>query len=331
MPDLPDVPPEAEEDAVPDIPDIPDELVWRELGRQETTRFVSGAVFGGRIYGGTHFGGTSAIYDYPPFELQQQFGGESVLDFGEYAGVLFSAHENGPRVYRLAGDEWTLAFEHGDGWVYMFFMTVFRSTLVVSGGTVDFIGLVGTGDGSTFPDLAVMPGWNWLPVVYRDELYMLGHAGSAYAPEGASAVRSADGVAFATVDALSGGPEYQCGYVWNDLLFLGTGGWTTDRTGTGLAFIYAFDGTSRTQVFSGDRNGVTDIIAFRGSLYATVDAGWETPDGDSALYESPDGAAWSLLRTFPDPELRHLEVVDDSALVVYGGRAGGYGVIYIWE
>jgi len=312
--------------------DVPDELVWRELGRQETTRFVSGAVFGGRIYGGTHLGTASAIYDYPPFELQQSFGGESVLDFGEFSGILFSAHENGPRVYRLAGDEWTLAFEHGGGWVYMFFMAVFGSTLVVSGGTGDFVALVGTGDGSTFSDMAVMPGWNWVPVVFGDELYMLGHAGSAYVDGGASAVKSADGAAFADVGALSGGPEYQCGCVWNDLMFLGTGGWTTNRAGTGLAFIYTFDGASRTQVFSApDRNGVTDIIAFRGRLYATVDAGWETPEGDSAIYESPDGIAWTLLRTFPDPELRHMEVVDDAALVVYGGRAGGHGVIYIWE
>jgi hypothetical protein len=98
------------------------------------------------------------------------------------------------------------------------------------------------------------------------------------------------------VDALPGGPECQCGYVWNDLMLLGTGGWTTDRHATGLAFIYAYDGATRTQVFSADRNGVTDIIAFRGSLYATVDAGRETEVGDSGLYESPDGVTWSLLR-----------------------------------
>ncbi|NMC72277.1 MAG: hypothetical protein GYA57_19760 [Myxococcales bacterium] len=307
------------------------ELVWRELARQETTRLVSGGVWDGRLYAGTHLGGASAIYDYPPFREQQVFGGESVLDFCAFAGTLFSSHENGPRIYRLTGDSWELAHDHGSGWVYMFFLTVFRGSLWATGGTAEFVGLLESTDGSTYAERAVLPGWNWLPVVYRDLLYVVGHDGAAYSPEPASGYASPDGIRFDRVEALTGGPEYQCACVWRDELFLGTGGWTNDRGNDASARIYVFDGMNRTEVFATDRNGVTDLIAFRGRLYATVDSGWERPEGDSRLYESVDGTTWSIVRTFPDPELRHMETLGDDTLVVYGGRAGDYGVLYAGE
>jgi hypothetical protein len=322
----------ATEDLAPDVTedevfDLPHEPTWIEIGRQDTTRFVSGTVMNGRIYAGTHLGGSSAIYDYPPLRMQQFFGGESVLDLCEFGGSLYSTHENGSRIYRLSGDAWELVYDRA-GWDYMFFMILFQGALLATGGTAETVFLVGTDDGATFSEIAVMPGWNWVPVEYRGELYLLGHDGAAYAGEPASGLKSGDGVNFSRVDALFGGPEYQCACVWNDILYLGTGGWTNGRERDDLAVIYAYDGATRAQVFTTDKNGVTSIAAFQGRLYATVDTGWERAPGDSRLYESTDGITWTLTRTLPDPEMRAATAADDSSLILFGGQAGGYGVIY---
>jgi len=304
---------------------------WVVLGRQEVTRFVTGVVHDDVVYGGTHCGGQSAIYTYQPnsgtFEQQQFFGGESVLDLEELDGRLYSTHENGAQVYRLDGSQWQLAHAHA-GWDYMFFMTTFRGALYLTGGTVEYIGLLRTVDGTQFDLVAEFPGtWAWLPVVFADELYLLGHAGSGYAAEPAIAYKSGDGEHYEQVAALSGGPEYQTAFAWRGHLYLGTGGWTQARDSDDTARLYRYDGTTRVEVLSVAKNGVTSIAADGNQIYATIDTGWERPAGSSILYRSSDGANWQPMRNFDDPELRQI-VVHPRGLVVLGGRADGYGVVY---
>ncbi len=300
---------------------------WTEIGRQNVTRFVSGEVFGGRIYGGTHLAPSSEIYDYPPFRRQQFFGGESVLDFCSFGGALYSTHENGPRIYRLVNDQWELAYERS-GWTYSFFMTNFAGCLYATGGTASAVGLLKTSNGTIWETVAGFSDWVWLTIVYNNELYVFGHEGAAYAAEPAVAYRSPDGASFSVVPALGGGAEYQCACVWSGHLYLGTGGWTNNRGSNDSARIYRYDGSARTQVLSVAMNGVTSICAMGDKLYATVDSGWERPSGESRLYESPNGTDWTLIKTFADPEMRALAAYDDSRLIVFGGKAGAYGVIY---
>jgi len=300
---------------------------WTEIGRQNVTRFVSGEVFGGRIYGGTHLAPSSEIYDYPPFRRQQFFGGESILDFCPLGGVLYSTHENGPKIYKLVNDQWELAYERS-GWSYMFFMTNFGGYLYATGGTTAGVGLLRTSDGTTWDTVASFSNWVWLIVVYNNELYLVGHEGSGYAAEPAVGYKSSNGTSFSVVPALGGGAEYQCVYVWNGHLYLGTGGWTNNRGSNDSARIYRYDGTTRTQVLSVPMNGVTSICAMGGKLYATIDSGWERPSGESRVYESPNGTDWTLIKTFPDPEMRHLAAQGNSQLIAFGGKAGAHGVIY---
>jgi hypothetical protein len=304
---------------------------WKVLGTQTVTRFVSGAIFDDRVYGGTHLAGSSAIYDFPPFQQQQFFGGESVLDFQPFHGALYSTHENGARVYRLESHQWTLVHDHGPSWDYMFFMTLFQGNLYATGGTAAEIRLVKSTTGADYAVTGTLAGWLWLPVEYQGALYLLGHGGAAYAKEPAAGVLTTDGQNFTPVPALSGGPEYQCSHVWKDLLYLGTGGWTNDRESDDTARLYRFDGASRAEVLSVKMNGVTSLASDQRYLFATVDSGWERGAGESRIYMSDNGSDWSLMHTFTDPELRHVEVLSDGSLLVFGGKAGAYGTIYAYQ
>jgi MYXO-CTERM domain-containing protein len=213
----------------------------------------------------------------------------------------------------------------------MFFGEIYQGAMFLTGGTASSVGLLRSDDGASFAETAGFAGWLWLPVAYQGRLYVLGHAGAAYEDAGAAAVVSDDGVNFQPVDALAGGAEYQTAFVWQGALYLGTGGWTTARTADDRAQIYRFDGSTRTLVLSEGMNGVTSFAAMGGKLFAALDSGWERDAGQSRLYESTDGASWTQVETFADPELRHLETLDDETLVLFGGQACQYGVIYTYR
>ena len=303
---------------------------WSLAGSQQVTRFVSAELFNGRVYAGTHYGDSSEIYDYPPLAKQQFFGGESVLDFEAFGGSLYSAHENGSKLYRLSGGHWDLVHDH-PGWSYMFFLRQFQGALYAIGGNAQGISVLRTTNGQDYTKTADLAGWLWLPVEYQGELYLLGHEGQAYDALPAAGGKSPSGSSFTLVAALGGGPEYQCAHAWNGFLYLGTGGWTNDRQSNDSARIYRFDGTIRTQVHAVAMNGVTSIASSATRLYATVDSGWERAAGQSRIYESSDGLTWSLMNTFPEPEMRQVVVRPDGSLLTFGGRAGVSGVVYAFE
>ena len=301
---------------------------WTEIGRQNVTRFISAEVFNGKIYGGTHCAPKSEIYDYPPFRKPQFFGGESVFDLCAFGGSLYSTHEDGGKIYRLVGDQWQLAHNH-PGWDYTWTMVVFKGSLYCTGGTVSTVGLLRTVDGSKWDFVVNLPEFAWIPAVYRGELYLAGHGGTAYASEPACVFKSSDGDTFTKVTALTGEPEYMCAYVWQDRLYLGTGGWTNNRSSNDSAKIYRYDGSTRTEVLTVAMNAVTSICATGGKLYATVDSGWERESGDSRVYESSDGVNWTLIKTFSGiPEMRLMSGRSDSELIAFGGKACAYGVMY---
>jgi len=158
----------------------------------------------------------------------------------------------------------------------------------------------------------------------------LGHKGSAYSKDIAIAYKSNDGKTFYPVEELSGGPEYQCGFQWGNNLYLGTGGWTNNRTGGNTAKIYRYDGQNRQEVLSNiSKNGITSFASCGNKIFALADSGWEADLGTSYLFESSDGIEWKHIHTFNEPEMKKIEVVENKTLIVLGGKNDGYGVIYI--
>jgi hypothetical protein len=95
------------------------------------------------------------------------------------------------------------------------------------------------------------------------------------------------GTRFEAVPVLEVEYQYQCAFPWRGRLYLGTGGWTVNRTAKNQARIYRFDGKKREQVLADIQlNGITSLVACGRHLYALADSGWETPVGSAALYRN---------------------------------------------
>jgi hypothetical protein len=62
---------------------------------------------------------------------------------------------------------------------------------------------------------------------------------------------------------------------------------------------------------------------------ALADSGWESDQGASALYRTVDGREWIRLKVFDHPEMRKIEIVDDTDLILLGGKNKEYGVVYL--
>ena len=210
-----------------------------------------------------------------------------------------------------------------------YFGTVFRGHLLVSGGLPKKGGITvfRSADGRRFEQAAVLPDWAWVPAVFQDQVYLVGHKGSAYHNGGAAAFRSKDGSRFEPVPALEGVFEYQCAYSWKGQLYLGTGGWTTARKAKNQARIYRYDGMKRELVLADiQMNGITSLAACGRYLFALADSGWETPEGASALYRTANGKDWERVQTFSHPEMRRIVPVNDETLLLLGGKNRDYGV-----
>jgi hypothetical protein len=62
---------------------------------------------------------------------------------------------------------------------------------------------------------------------------------------------------------------------------------------------------------------------------ALADSGWESERGTSALYRTVDGMEWTRVKVFDHPEMRKIEIVDEKAVILLGGKNMEYGVVYL--
>jgi hypothetical protein len=318
---------------------------WQEFIFREApaTRFVAGIWFNERIYAGTHNPGSIYEFSIKPLgaELKRTFFPDSeapveaVLDLISFRGELFAVVEKSPseirRLNRATGVWEAVSIPVREGY---YFATIFQEQMFVSGGVPKHRGLTvfRSAEGRIFEESAQLPDWAWVPVVYQDQIYFLGHRGAAYTREGTAAFRSSAGSRFERVAALEGDFQYQCAYAWRGALYLGIGGWTTAREAKNRAQVYCFDGTQRELVLAGiGMNGITSLNSCGRYLYALADSGWESQEGLSALYRTTDGKDWERVRTFPHPEMRRIEIVAGKNLLLFGGKNREYGVVYLHE
>jgi hypothetical protein len=315
---------------------------WQEIVFKDEpgTRFVSGIWHRERVFAGTHNPGSVYAFALNPlgadvrrdFFPDKQAPTEAVLDLIAFQDTLYGVVEKSPseirRLNRATGAWETVDIPSREGF---YFGAVFQGKLYVSGGYPQRSGMTifRSADGRRFEEAAHLPDWVWIPAVFQDELYFLGHQGSAYANRGTAAFRSRDGSRFEAVPVLEVEYQYQCAFPWRGRLYLGTGGWTVNRTAKNQARIYRFDGKKREQVLADIQlNGITSLAACGRHLYALADSGWETPTGSAALYRTADGDNWEKVRTFPHPEMRKIVVVAGKHILLFGGKNREYGAVF---
>ncbi|MBI5585099.1 MAG: hypothetical protein HY892_14900 [Deltaproteobacteria bacterium] len=316
---------------------------WEEIIFKDdpATRFVSGIWYKDRVYAGTHNPGSVYVFGLDPlgsdvkraFFPDKQAPTEAVLDLIAFRNELFGVVEKSPsEIRRLNWENGTwdpVDIPSREGF---YFGAVFRGNLFISGGVPKHDGMTifRSKDGRSFVQVAHLSDWVWVPAVYQDHLYFLGHKGSAYSKGGTAAFRTNNGSRFERVPSLEGKFQYQCAYPWKGHLYLGIGGWTTARGAKNQAQIYRFDGKRREQVLVDiQMNGITSLAACGRYLYALADSGWESREGVSTLYRTADGKDWEIVRSFPHPEMRKIEIVAGKHILLLGGKNREYAAAYL--
>jgi len=323
------------------LPAFPGETGWKAFYFRDkpASRFVSGKFHEGLIFAGTHSpgavysakidplgsGGKGTILPHPDDPA------EAVLDLIVFQNTLYALVEKSPseiRRWNRATGAWEpVPIPPVEG---IFFAQVFQNQLYVTASFKKGIRVLRSAEGRRFEEVAALEDWAWVPAVFQEALYLLGHQGTPYSRGKATAYRTRDGSRYEPVPSLEGGAEYQCAYPWKGHLYLGTGGWSNDRKASNTARIYRYDGLERQEVLADiQMNGVTSLAACGRYLLALADSGWESDRGTSALYRTVDGMEWTRVKVFDHPEMRKIEIVDEKAVILLGGKNMEYGVVYL--
>lgn len=323
------------------LPAFPGETGWKAFFFKDppASRFVSGKFYEGYLFAGTHSPG--AVFSAKLDRLGSGVKGtilphpddpaEAVLDFIVFQDTLYALVEKSPseiRNWNRATGAWEpVPIPPVEG---IFFAQVFQNQLFVTGSSKEGIRVLRSPDGRRFEEVAALEDWAWVPVVFQEALYLLGHRGKPYSRGKAVAYRTRDGHLYEPVPSLEGGAEYQCALSWMGHLYLGTGGWSNDRKAANTAKIYRYDGSKRQEVLADiQMNGITSLAACGRYLWALADSGWENSHGTSALYRTVDGITWDRVKVFDHPEMRKIEIVEDKTLILLGGKNREYGVVYL--
>jgi hypothetical protein len=323
------------------LPAFPWETCWNPFYFKDdpASRFVSGTFYDGHLFAGTHSPG--AVYSAKLDQLGSGVKGtvlphpddpaEAVLDFVAFQNTLYALVEKSSseiRRWNRATGAWDpVPIPPVEG---IFFAQVFQNQLYVTASFKQGIRVLRSSDGKRFEQVAALEDWAWVPAVFQDSLYLLGHQGTPYSRGKAMAYRTREGSRYDPVPSLEGGAEYQCALSWKGHLYLGTGGWSNDRKASNTARVYRYDGSKRQQVLADiQMNGVTSLAACGLYLLALADSGWESDQGTSVLYRTADGLEWTRVKVFDHPEMRKIEIVDDKVLILLGGKNREYGVVYV--
>ena len=227
---------------------------WQEVIFKDdpATRFVSGIWHQNRVVAGTHNPGSVYTFELDPFGSgvkrvffpDKEAPTEAVLDLVAFQDRLYGVVEKSPseirRIHRESGVWEPVEILVMEGF---YFGAVFKGQLFVTGGLPKRGGITvfRSADGRRFEQAAVLPDWAWVPAVFQEQFYLVGHKGSAYFNGGTAGFRSSDGIRYDPVPALEGEFQYQCAYPWKGHLYLGTGGWTTARKAKNQARIYRYE------------------------------------------------------------------------------------------
>lgn len=293
---------------------------------------MSGVYINDKLHLGTY--GDGDIYSWLPLVKELENSGEAILAMCVFKGVIYATSENN----NMEGQRTRILKRIGVGWVEAgaingyasYFMTVWGNYLVVTTTSdLQSIDYWYSSDGCNFIHGGHFNDWVWLPIVYRNELYLIGHSGPAGGPGTAKAIKWT-GNGWADVNTLCGNPlEWQCGVEHKGLLYLGGGGWTLGR-GTSQATVYVFDGNVCVPV-KNDPNyhEVQTLLSSKinGYLYTSFGHGFKSDEGGSQLWASLDGATWLDAGKFDCPQI-YVALDTPYGFIAAGGRQGNLNVYY---
>lgn len=300
---------------------------WAQAGNTSGDFAMGGAYYNGKVYLGGY--GSGKLYSVNPLKLELNDTGEAVLAVVNFNNAVYATSENND----MAGQH-TRVFKYDGSWKEIgidgyaaYFMTVWNNNLVVTStrnlSSID----VNIGNGSSFSRMATFSDWLWVPVVYKNELYILGHGGGPDGPGYSKAVKW-NGSSFVDVPALCNSSiiEWQSGVEHNGYLYLGSGGWTMAR-GSSKAAVYRFDGVNLIEVKTDPGyHEVQCLLSSRGSLYATFGQGFKYDNGGSKIW-AMNGNSWREFGTFPCPQLYVIVEIPEGQLAA-GGRQGNLNYFY---
>lgn len=99
--------------------------------------------------------------------------------------------------------------------------------------------------------------------------------------------------------------------VWNDTLWLSS----TSRGGNGEAGVWRSDGDTFELVHPSEKAYVTELLVWRGALFAGTSDGWKDDVGTSSVLMSPDGTQWETVCDLPELAVWAAAVHDDRLFV----------------
>ena len=293
---------------------------------------MSGVYINDKLHLGSY--GDGHIYSWLPLVTELANSGEAVLGMAVFKGQIYATSENND----MAGQRTRVLKRTNVGWVESgslkgyasYFMCVWGNYLVVTTTSdLQSIDYWYSPDGANWTHGAHFNDWLWVPAVFRNELYFLGHGGPAGGPGQSKAVKWT-GSGWSDVPALCGPClEWQCATEHGGKLYLGGGGWTLGR-GTSQATVYAFDGQTCQAVKHDQRfHEVQALLSSKinGYLYASFGAGFKADNGGSQLWASLDGKDWLNAGAFDCPQLYTL-LDTPYGFIAAGGAQGRLAVYY---
>jgi hypothetical protein len=295
---------------------------------------MSGVYTQDKLHLGTY--GIGNVYSWLPLQLELENSGEAVLAMCEFRGQIYATSENND----MEGQHTRVLKRTPVGWVEAaslkgyaaYFMAVWGQYLIVT-TTTDLRGIDYwySTDGASFTKGISFGDWLWVPVVFQQTLYLLGHSGPAEGPGHSKAVRWT-GNKWEDVPALCRPEvvEWQCGTEHGGKLYLGGGGWTLAR-GESEARVYCFDGQNCTLVKADHAYFECQALLsskFNGYLYATFGQGFKVNEGNSRMWASKDGVTWLDAGTFEDCPNLYVMLDTPYGFVCSGGKEGNLRAYY---
>jgi hypothetical protein len=125
--------------------------------------------------------------------------------------------------------------------------------------------------------------------------------------------------------------RYFRGFVWRDLLWLGS----TNFSSEAEVGAFRFDGASFVKVHDSAQRYVTDFRVFDDQLFLSTSNGWKEDNGPSGLWVSQDGESpWRQVCQFDETAAWRLAIADGELYVgtwTFGGGGGLYRVTIVDE
>jgi len=308
----------SDDDADDDTAAVEHDYRCESVGSAYTDGFFALRGYQGKIYAGLFGYGhesQSMLYSYPPYELVSPgLTGisESVCALLEFDGYLYANTESSADIFRsVDGRTWERVYdgpgssigcglEAMDGYLY---------AVQYGNGAHEHGRILRAQSGTDWTIVwdSGSESWYVREITSHDGTL---HAFAVHEDGGYQGYRisSADGTNWTTETTPT---RMFRGYSWNGTLWLAS----ADRSSTGAAGVWRFDGSDYTQVHSESRHYVTEITDWDGALFAGTSDGWKEDEGTSALLMSRDGSSWEEVCQFPEIAAWSIAVSGDHLYV----------------